>query len=211
MTGEQPRTRSRSWLQRSSLVFLFDVLMVPVAWLSAYWLRFNLHSPGMMILDHAVLYLLLIMALQGLVCWWFGLYRGMWRFASLPDLIKIIKAALVGTLLTFLALFFITRLNAVPRSVIPLYFILYTILLASARFVYRYLNDHGRWFSQQQRVLIVGAGAAAESLVRHLWRDRAQALCRTAHPRGAGLSLMMIAVKLVEKSMVSVWWGVRII
>jgi FlaA1/EpsC-like NDP-sugar epimerase len=59
------------------------------------------------------------MLVQGAVFWYFGLYRGVWRFASIPDLLRIGKAVAVGVCLIALGLFLLTRMQDVPRSVLP--------------------------------------------------------------------------------------------
>ena len=66
-----------------------DLLMIPVAWLGAFWLRFNLESIPADFLHRALLLLPVVVVFQGLVFLYFGLYRGVWRFASLPDLVRI--------------------------------------------------------------------------------------------------------------------------
>ena len=63
--------------------------MIPLAWIGAYWLRFNLGVIPEYYLESALENLLIVLVLQGVVFRYFGLYRGVWRFASLPDLIRI--------------------------------------------------------------------------------------------------------------------------
>lgn len=150
--------------------FAHDFLCIPFAWVSAYWLRFNLGEIPPEILSQALLTLPWVMIFQTAAFWMFGLYRGVWRFASLPDLARIIKAIMMGSLLTLLTIFLISRLQYLPRSVIPLYSILMVLVLGGSRFIYRGFKDK-RYISQNdQRVLIVGAGLAGESLVRDLLR-----------------------------------------
>ena len=72
--------------------FLHDLLMIPVAWLGALWLRFNLDSIPAEFLDQAFRILPVIAIVQGLTFLYFGLYRGVWRFASVPDLVRILQA-----------------------------------------------------------------------------------------------------------------------
>jgi FlaA1/EpsC-like NDP-sugar epimerase len=67
--------------------------MVPAAWMLAYWMRFNLQQIPPDYLDTALQTLPLVMLVCGVVYWTFGLYRGVWRFASLPDLVRITKAS----------------------------------------------------------------------------------------------------------------------
>lgn len=161
-----------SQLLTRSAAFTHDLLMIPVAWLGAYWLRFNLNAIPAYFLDQALWLLLVIVPLQTGVFWFFGLYRGVWRFASLPDLIRILKAIATGLLLTMTAAFVATRLQGVPRSVPLLYGLLLIVLLSGPRFVYRWIKDRHFKMGPGKRVLIVGAGKAGEMLVRDLLRNR---------------------------------------
>ena len=161
--------------------FTHDLLMVPVAWFGAYWLRFNLDSfpPGFF--DQAIVLLPVVWIVQGGMFWYFGLYRGIWRFASIPDLMRIIKAVSAGVVVTAAASFILTRLQGVPRSVFILDGILLVLLLGGPRFVYRLVKDHNlyQWIqnrnlsanAESKNALIVGAGKAGETLARDLLRD----------------------------------------
>ncbi len=149
-----------------------DLFMIPVAWLLAYWLRFNLREVPEQILEPVFTYLLFIIPIQAAVFWIFGLYRGVWRFASIPDLLRILKGTAVGLVVSFSVLFVFYRLEDIPRSVPILYGILLVILLSGPRFVYRWLKDHRVSFSGGKRILLVGAGRAGEALARDLLRDR---------------------------------------
>lgn len=158
-------------LQSRYIVFLHDVVMIPVAWVGAYWLRFNLDGIPPEFFHQALSMLPLVLLFQGGMFWYFGLYRGVWRFASVPDLVRIFKAVLVGVVLSAVAIFFATRLQGIPRSVFPLDAILLVMMLGTPRFVYRWLKDRRLYGRSAQNVLIVGAGYAGEMLVRDLFRD----------------------------------------
>ncbi len=159
-------------LRLRSLVFLHDLVMVVLAWLGAYWLRFNLSLPPPKYVDSALETLPVVLLVQLLVFSRLGLYRGVWRFASVPDLIRIGKSALVGVALLAVALYFYNRLEDVPRSVPPLYVMLLGLLLAGPRLIYRMWKDQGIALVVGRRTLVVGAGRAAELLVRDLLRAR---------------------------------------
>lgn len=149
-------------------VFLHDLMMIPLAWYLAYWLRFNLGSvPDYMLLKATVILPVLVLT-QGIVFWYFGLYRGVWRFASVPDLVRIIKALAVGVPIAALTMFFLYRMEGVPRTVFPLYGLLLLFLLGGPRMLYRWLREHHAL--AEKRVLVVGAGQAGEMLVRELLR-----------------------------------------
>jgi len=158
-------------LRSRTAAFAHDLLTIPVAWLSAYWLRFNLDEIPPEFLAGALLALPLVVLVQGSVFWLFGLYRGVWRFASLPDLLRIGKAVVAGTALTLVALFVFNRMGQVPRSVPPLFLGLQLLLLAGPRLLYRWLKDHRLNLRGGERVLIVGAQREGEMLVRDMLRD----------------------------------------
>lgn len=152
--------------------FVHDFISIPIAWIGAYWLRFNLDEIPKDILHQAFFTLPWVIFFQIIAFWTFGLYRGVWRFASIPDLTRIIKAIMMGSLMTLLAVFLTTRLQNLPRSVVPLYSMLLLFILGGSRFFYRWSKDKQTFSQNGQRVLIVGAGLAGESLVRDLLRDK---------------------------------------
>ncbi|WFP49526.1 nucleoside-diphosphate sugar epimerase/dehydratase [Methylomonas sp. EFPC3] len=149
-------------------IFLHDLCMIPLAWFGAYWLRFNLQQIPDEFFYPALLFLPLVMAIQVTLFWVFGLYRGVWRFSSLPDLIRIGKAVLAGIFLIASSLFLYDRLAGVPRSVVPLYVLTLFSLLSVPRLVYRFWKERAFVDRIGRRALIVGAGAAGEMLIRDL-------------------------------------------
>ncbi len=159
-------------LRSRSVAFAHDLLVIPIAWLAAYWLRFNLETIPPLFLDTALKMLPLIMVIQGGIFLLFGLYRGVWRFASIPDFIRIARAVFVGVISSLAIIFLLTRMQYVPRSVIPLYSLLLFFVLAGNRLVYRWLKDYRINKYTGKRVLIVGAGEAAELLIRDMLRQR---------------------------------------
>ena len=153
-------------------VVLHDVAMTAVAWWVAKLLRYAL------IPDQAVVFppleMPIVLLVQGAIFAWTGLYRGVWRFASLPDLWNILRAVVLGTIAVGLALFLYERLDGVPRSVLLLYPGVLAVLLGGPRLAYRLWKDSrlGLFRSDDlQRVLIVGADRAGEALSRDLQRD----------------------------------------
>jgi FlaA1/EpsC-like NDP-sugar epimerase len=153
--------------------FAHDVLMVPAAWLGAYGLRFNLGAVPEPFLSCALDVLPLVLVSEVGVFWYIGLYRGLWRFASLPDPARIARAVLVGAAFSAALLFLFTRMEHIPRSVFPLYGLLLVGFLAVRRLAYRWFKDHALHLGPQTRVLIAGAGDAGEMLARDLLRDGA--------------------------------------
>ena len=112
-------------LRTRTAAFVHDATMIPVAWFTAYWLRFNLDGIPAEFWQQALSMLPVVMVVQGGLFWYYGLYRGVWRFASMPDLVRILKATLGGVAVAAAVIFILTRLQGVPRSV----FVLDAILL----------------------------------------------------------------------------------
>ena len=111
------------------------------------------------------------MLIQGITLVLFGAHRGVWRFTSTLDLIRLLKAAVVGTILVALAIFMFNRLAFVPRSVFVLYGILLALFLCGSRIGYRIVKDRNFSTTVETKALIVGAGAAGEQVVRDLLRN----------------------------------------
>jgi FlaA1/EpsC-like NDP-sugar epimerase len=151
-------------------VFLHDLLWIPLAVLLAYWVRFNLTPIPHLYFSGMLLVMSLALPAHAVTLWMFGCYRGIWRYASVPDLVRIIKSVVLGALATFLGAFLFERLQGVPRSVLMLYPILLALGLGSSRMLYRVFKDRLMSLGghASERALIVGAGRAGELLIRDL-------------------------------------------
>ncbi|MCG8051359.1 MAG: polysaccharide biosynthesis protein [Candidatus Thiodiazotropha endolucinida] len=159
-------------LRSQGVALAHDVLMVPIAWFLAFWFRYNLEVVPVSFYQDALQALLYILPVQLVAFLLFGLYRGIWRFASLPDILRILKAVLVGTVVGVALLFVFTRAGGVPRSVPVIHAILLVMLLSGPRLIYRLLKDRHLDLAPGKRVLIVGSGKAGEMLARDILRNR---------------------------------------
>lgn len=160
-------------LNTKSAVICHDFLMAAVAWQAAWWIRFNLDFPFFN-WELSLYTLPVVLLIQGVVYQRFKLHRGLWRFASLPDLWNIFRAAFIGALCITLVLFVWSRLEGIPRSILILYPVLLMFLLGGPRLAYRMWKDHSfniKPISGGKKVLIVGAGRAGEMLARDMLRD----------------------------------------
>lgn len=157
------------------LAMLADLFSIVIAFFCAYCFRFSFEASSLFapaIWEH---FLMILLPLQFLLFVLFGLYRGVWRFASIPDLIRIVKAAAFGALFLVASWFFSEshHMYILPRSVPILYFIFLVLTLGATRTVYRFFRSY-RGMAESKRVLIVGAGDAGEGLVRDLFRHATQ-------------------------------------
>ena len=157
-----------------NVVIAHDLGMVVLAWGLALVARFNFELPPLQFLAGGLKALPVVLLVQGLLLWKFGLYRGLWRFASLQDLWNIIRSALLGAVFITIALFFVNRLTDIPRSILILYPVFLLLLLGAPRLLYRIVKDRNlslRQIGTGSRVIIVGAGEGGEALVRDMLRD----------------------------------------
>jgi FlaA1/EpsC-like NDP-sugar epimerase len=156
---------------RRVVVFSHDVIAAAAAWVLAYWLRFNLEMP------HEQLSVMLsrlpwIVVLYAAVFLAFGLYRGLWRYASLPDLKRIVLAVGVAAL-GVPALLALLRLgDPVPRTVYLLTPLLVVLAMGGSRLAYRAWRE-GRLSALVEKpqavpALVIGAGSAAAALLKEL-------------------------------------------
>ncbi|OQW94999.1 MAG: polysaccharide biosynthesis protein [Beggiatoa sp. IS2] len=155
-------------------VMLHDIAMVAFAWGLAIVIRYDwpLEPDIEAIFWRA---LPIVMSVQVTVLWFSGLYRGIWRFASLPDLVTILRAVIIGTLAIVLILVLFNRLERIPRSSLLYYPFLLTFLLGMPRLLYRLWYEHSWQFlltaKPQQRVLVLGAGRSGDLLARDMLRN----------------------------------------
>lgn len=164
------RDRWTSGLPRWAVV-THDLAMVWLCWQGLHQFRQALvpDPPG---LPLWTIETLIVMLAQGVVFWQAGLYRGLWRFASVPDLWNIAKACAIGWVMVVLGLFLSNALKPDMRIVLILYPFVLVGLLGTPRLLYRAWKDAQRKYDvgTAVRVLIVGAGQAGEALVRDMRR-----------------------------------------
>lgn len=153
-------------------VLLHDAMMIPIAWFGAYWLRFNLDTIPTAFRQEAVNLVPVVIGIHFVIFIVFGVHRGLWRFISIPDLTRLIKSVVVGTALVAVVIFFLTRLEAVPRSVFLLHGLLLLAMVCGPRLLYRLIKDRHINTEAETKVLIVGAGTTGELMVRDLHRAR---------------------------------------
>ena len=156
---------------RAALAFAHDVVAAGVAWLVAFGLRLNFEVPPEFA-QVAWLTLPWVMGVHAVVFLLFGLYRGLWRYASLTDLQRILLAVGVAALGVPALVTFLALPVPVPRTVFLIAPPLLAFLMAGSRLAYRMWKE--RRFVGVVRhpaaepLLVLGAGEAAAILLREL-------------------------------------------
>ena len=163
-------------LQRAVNALIHDIVMAALSFAIAISLRMG--PDGLLPVNESlVLALGLFTAVSAGVFWFMGLYRGIWRYASLNDVIAIVKAVTLAILVFSVVTFMVTRLEAVPRSALVINWFVLIALLSAPRMLYRVVKDHGVGHilepGSQSRVpvLVIGVDDIAETFVRAMARD----------------------------------------
>ena len=146
------------------------VLVHLAAIVSAYVLSFYLRFDFVLdVLNRTIIYrsLPLLLIIKMTVFYFYGLFFGLWRYAGIDDIWRIIKANFISTLLFISAVTFI-HIGGYPRSVFFLDWILCTSFVSGLRFVTRLFREHFRPMSgkRAKRILIVGAGTAGVMVLK---------------------------------------------
>ena len=158
---------------RSAAALAHDVVAAIAAWYFAYWLRFNTEIPQYIIpsMGNAMLW---VTPLQTAVFFGSGMYRGIWRYASVADLQRIALAVGLSTLMIAMVLLMLPHQEPpVPRSVLLLDPILLILILGGSRLGYRVWKERrlrNVLGSPGMPVVILGAGDAAADLLKNLAR-----------------------------------------
>lgn len=156
---------------RRTLAFIHDFAMAAFAFALALYLRLGTDIAGLPE-GAAVTSLLLFTLTCTAVFWISGLYRSIWAFASLRDLLEILRATTIAVVVFVIVAFLTTRLEGVPRTV-P--FIAWFILLAGlggSRMAFRLLRERRlsalweRSGGGRVNVLLIGAGDEADLFLR---------------------------------------------
>lgn len=160
---------------RGYVVFAHDIIMAGASFAIALYLRLGFDDPIFMpvLMQGTPVF----MAVAALVFWFSGLYRGIWRYASMNDLIAVCRATFLVLLVFLFVMFLWTRLDLMPRSTLIINWFVLTALVGGPRFLYRVYKDRRVHLAIEKSpgrripVLLIGAGDGAELFIRSLKRN----------------------------------------
>jgi UDP-GlcNAc:undecaprenyl-phosphate/decaprenyl-phosphate GlcNAc-1-phosphate transferase len=150
---------------------LLDLILITVAYYTAYLLRFE----GVLgaNFDFFLHSLPIVIACQILFFYLFGIYRGVWENTSVRDLISYGKAITAGTILPILILLFVYRFYSFSRAVFVIYWGLMLIFVSLSRLSFRLLDEGIRGANRRgRRVLVYGAGLGGQMVLREIETNR---------------------------------------
>jgi FlaA1/EpsC-like NDP-sugar epimerase len=159
---------------RRTLVIAHDLLATALAIVASFYIRFD--AEGLMQrADALLLFLPGFVAYAGIIYYLFHLYEAKWRFASLPDLMNILRAASVLAVSLLVIDYVLLAPNVLGqfffgKVTIALYWVLQMVFLGAGRISYRYFRytrtRHHARTQESNATLVLGRAADAEVLLR---------------------------------------------
>ena len=159
-----------SYKRRIFEVFL-DVVLITLSYWSAYAINFPPNNTAWNLFIRTLPVLIFIKMSVFLVT---GVYRGLWRYTSMSDLIVFAKAVILSSVGSILVLLFAFRFEGFSRKVFIIDAACMFLFLAGSRMAFRLFRQLVPAVSKQngRRVLIYGAGDGGELLLRELRNNR---------------------------------------
>lgn len=168
----------RRFLSRPDTVYIHDLVMAAVGFVTSVWLRFGEGARDALLSGPILTGGLVFVGLCAVVFRWNNMYRGIWRYASVRDLIALSRAVSISILLFLPILFTFTRLESFPRSLPFILWFVLLILLGGPRFAYRAWKDRSLYNlmaspagTSRIPVLLIGAGDGADLFIRDMERN----------------------------------------
>jgi len=153
--------------KRLAIWIMADIGMVWLSVIISYWFRFD----GPVLRDY-VEQALLLAVISSVVCtatmYVFRLYNRVWEYASIGEMVSVLKAVPVGSLVSFAAIYTLDG-TGVPVSIMLRYMETLLLLLGGIRFAWRVYRDaYGKGNPKQRKALIVGAGDCGTMIAREM-------------------------------------------
>jgi FlaA1/EpsC-like NDP-sugar epimerase len=171
-------------------LFILDILIVFSSFIFSFFLRgvISTYSGGPVFERYSSYmgyYVVIVLVIKLVILATFGMYRRVWKYASIKDMFAIVQATLLGTIAIGVVFYVSSQpipwvngrtfsLPYFPRSILIIDFLVTLLLIIISRFSERYFNEirFGRPVVRKKRVLICGAGDAGEMIVREMIRQR---------------------------------------
>lgn len=150
----------------------YDAVVIITCFIASHCLRFGEWFPNIFLQTTFLKTLPLILISQLTCLYYSNVYKAIWRFSSIPDLIRVIRGVSIAVPVSLFLIFIVNRLEGFPRSAFLIDWFLLIFFLGGGRFIYRILSDRhrnvGLKYLDLKRVLIIGAGVGGEKLLRDI-------------------------------------------
>jgi UDP-GlcNAc:undecaprenyl-phosphate GlcNAc-1-phosphate transferase len=152
---------------------LLDLILIPLAYWSSYLLRFesSVYGANFPIFLKS---LPIVVACQLFCFFLFGVYRGIWEYVGMRDVITYVKAITAGTVLSVLINLGIYRFISFSRTVFVIYWMILFVLVIACRFSYRLIGEATPKDTMKggKKTLIYGAGAGGQLVMQEIERNK---------------------------------------
>ena len=176
--SSQATTDQQNELTKLQRALLCIFVLVPV-FVATYFLGFWLRTEGNLSNDQWIVFLLTVsgvVLLKMMVFLWFRVHHLLGRYVSFPDLITLIWASTISTVVLGFIIFSFASINSIPRMVLPIDWALTIMAVGGLLAVLRMLHEYNwppfAFFSKKVPTLIVGANEAGESLLYAILHNR---------------------------------------
>lgn len=155
-----------SYPKRLVSLMIIDIALIWMSVYSSYYFRFNGDIPEVYFAQ-----LLSYGCLSSLFCaismYYFKLYHRIWRYASVGELVSILKAVVLSCVAAYFVEYWIGG-RPVPLSITLRNAETILLLLGGVRFLWRIYREHRSKLDDTNKALIVGAGACGMMIVKDL-------------------------------------------
>lgn len=179
----------RSSALKITRLVIFDILIIFSSFIISFFLRgvINISISGTIFSQYSNYigtYVLIIILVKIVMFFIFGIYRRVWKYASIKDMVAIVEAVTLSIIVMGVIFYILSQpvnwfgrifvLPYFPRSILIIDFLITLLLMIISRFSERFFNElrFGKRGIRKKRVLIVGAGDAGEMIVREMIRQR---------------------------------------
>ena len=168
------------WRMIAILLAVYDVLVLTTSWFIGLWMRFDFVYSRIdpVYLDAYQRFIPIYIIFSLIVFYFLRLYNSIWRFASYYELMRVCAATLITSV--FHTIGITVLFHRMPFSYYLFGTVLQFVLLAAVRFSYRFvLLERGRIKaarndSARQHIMIIGAGAAGQMIMRNIVKTNAE-------------------------------------
>jgi UDP-GlcNAc:undecaprenyl-phosphate/decaprenyl-phosphate GlcNAc-1-phosphate transferase len=159
--------------KKQILEVLFDAMIIIFSFSFAHYLRYENNIPSDIWITHDKV-IGLVLVLKFVTFYYFNLYKGIWKYASIPDIINVFKASFIASVLSIVMIVFVFGEYSFSRSIFFIDFVLTFLLISCFRVFYRVfleLIPISKSNRKGQKVLIIGAGQICQLILRKIFNN----------------------------------------
>ncbi len=155
---------------RTIAIAFSDLIFIAASYLLSYYLRLNF-QPREAEVSVMLLSLPIVLVIRTALFYRYGLYRGVWRYTTFDDVVRIVKAVSIGSLVMIVSFTLLFRFSAFPRSVFIIDWFILTVFIGGSRIATRWFHElPAHEELSGKRVAIGGTGHAAEVILHTIKR-----------------------------------------